>query len=159
MSSWTIRAGGKKDLPSVFALIKKLAEFEKLTPPSASSLERFREHGFGRNRFFRMLVCEKDRQIVSYAFYFFTYSTFLAKPTLYLEDIFVLPEFRKHGVGDAMLRVLAMIAKRNRCGRMEWCVLDWNVNAIRFYNRRGAKHMKEWFFYRLDQKGIEKLAR
>lgn len=159
MPTVKIRTGGRKDLPSVLALVRKLAEFEKLKPPSPSAIARFRKHGFGKNPYFHMLIVESQGKAIGYAFYFFTYSTFLAKPTLYLEDLFVLPEHRRAGVGEKVLRALARVAKKKGCGRMEWCVLDWNKNAIRFYNKLGAKHLKEWYFYRLALPGIQKLAK
>lgn len=153
-----IRKAGRKDVPKIIELVTKLAEFEKLAPPDNAAVRRYIKHGFGKNPFFRALLVEDGKKPVAYAFYFFTYSTFLAQPTLYLEDLFVLPEYRKKGVGQQLMRELASIAKKLDCGRMEWCVLDWNANAIRFYDKLGARHLKEWFFYRLDRKGILELA-
>jgi GNAT superfamily N-acetyltransferase len=153
-----IRKAGRRDVPKIIELVTRLAEFEKLTPPDEVAVQRYIKHGFGKNPFFRVLLVEDGPKPVAYAFYFFTYSTFLARPTLYLEDLFVLPEYRKRGVGQKLMTELASIAKKLDCGRMEWCVLDWNENAIRFYDRLGARHLKEWFFYRLDRKGIEGLA-
>jgi len=153
-----IRTAARKDLGAVLALVRKLAEYEKLKPPGAAVLRRYARHGFGKNPYFRVLVAECGGRMVGYAFYFFTYSTFLAKPTLYLEDIFVLPEQRRHGVGEKMLRALSRIAKKKGCGRMEWCVLDWNRPALRFYDKLGARRMKEWYFYRMNEQGIRKLS-
>jgi GNAT superfamily N-acetyltransferase len=158
MPAMRIRPARKRDLPQVVVLIARLAEFEKLRPPDASARRRLAAHGFGRRPAFRILLAEIGGRSVGYAFYFFTYSTFLARPTLYLEDLFVLPESRKAGVGDALLRALARIARRATCGRMEWAVLDWNRNARRFYERRGARRLNEWLLYRLDRKGIKGLA-
>lgn len=159
---FSIRPATRRDLPDVIALVRKLAEFEKLAPPDAAALRRYAKHGFGRKRYFRILVAEEGRgrarAMLGYAFYFFTYSTFEAKPTLYLEDLFVLPEQRRRGVGAALLRTLARIAKRENCGRMEWMVLDWNVKAMRFYRGLGAKELREWRLFRVRGKGISAIA-
>lgn len=144
--------------------MRKLAEFEKLAPPDAAALRRYAKHGFGGKRYFRILVAEEgggkrgQTPFLGYAFYFFTYSTFLAKPTLYLEDLFVLPEHRKRGIGAALLRALARIAVAEGCGRMEWVVLDWNRNAMRFYRGLGAKELAEWRLFRMQGKKIIQLA-
>lgn len=153
-----IRPAARRDLPGIVALVTKLAEFEKLKPPDASAVRRYAQHGFGRRPYFRILVVERDGALVGYAFYFFTYSTFLARPSLYLEDIFIRPDCRSRGIGEKVMRELARIARREGCGRMEWCVLDWNRSAQRFYRRLGARHLKNWFFYRLDREGMEGLA-
>jgi GNAT superfamily N-acetyltransferase len=104
-------------------------------------------------------VAERGGQPVGYALYFFTYSSFLAQPTLYLEDIFVLPEHRGVGAGKAMMRRLFQEAVAKDCGRMEWQVLDWNEPSIRFYQRLGAQHQKEWLPYRLLRDRLDTLAR
>ncbi len=153
-----IRKASRRDLPGIVALITRLAEFEKLPPPDASAIRRFERHGFGKHPYFHVLVVEEGSRLIGYAFYFFMYSTFLARPTLYLEDLFVLPECRGQGLGKKLMRRLAGMAQKLGCGRMEWSVLDWNKKAIRFYDRLGARHLKEWYAYRLDRKGINGLA-
>jgi GNAT superfamily N-acetyltransferase len=105
------------------------------------------------------LICRRGRRAIGFALYFFTYSTFLARPTLYLEDLFVLPEERGRGAGRALLRALARIAVRRRCGRMEWAVLDWNTPSIRFYRRLGAGLRREWLLTRLTGAPLRRLAR
>ena len=100
---------------------------------------RIRRHGFGRPRYFEALVCRRGRTPIGLALYYFTYSTFLGRPTLYLEDLFVLPAERGNGAGRALLRALAKIAVRRGCGRMEWAVLDWNTPSIRFYRPRARR--------------------
>jgi GNAT superfamily N-acetyltransferase len=153
-----IRPATRRDVPRILELVRKLAEFEKLKPPDAAARRRYVEHGFGKRPYFRALVLLEGKTMIGYAFYFFTYSTFLARPTLYLEDLFILPGHRCRGAGRRAMKALAAAARRRGCGRMEWCVLDWNRRAIRFYRRLGARHLKEWLFYRLDRTGIKELA-
>ena len=119
---------------------------------------RIRRHGFGRRRYFETLICRRGRPAVGFALYYFTYSTFLGRPTLYLEDLLVLPEERGNGAGQALLRALAKIAVRRGCGRMEWAVLDWNAPSIRFYQKLGAKLRKEWILTRLTGAPLRRLA-
>ena len=124
-----------------------------------ATAERIRRHGFGRRRYFEALLCRRDRVAVGLALYFFTYSTFLGRPTLYLEDLFVLPEERGRGAGRALLGELARIAVRRGCGRMEWTVLDWNTASIRFYRKLGAQLRKEWILTRLTGGALKRLGR
>jgi GNAT superfamily N-acetyltransferase len=130
-------------------LIDALADYEKLRKPSPSARRRLLKDAFGRNRRFDAYLAFIDGTAVGYAIIFETYSSFLAKPTLYLEDIFILPEYRSHGVGKKLFTFCLSEAKKRKCGRMEWVVLDWNTNAIRFYERIGAVHLKEWHTYRI----------
>lgn len=119
---------------------------------------RIRRHGFGRRRYFETLICRHGRTPIGLALYYFTYSTFLGRPTLYLEDLFVLPEARGDGAGRALLRALAAIAVRRGCGRMEWTVLDWNTPSIRFYRKLGATLRREWILTRLTGPPLRRLA-
>jgi len=119
---------------------------------------RIRRHGFGRRRYFEALVCRQGRTPIGLALYYFTYSTFLGRPTLYLEDLFVLPAERGNGAGRALLRALAKIAVRRGCGRMEWAVLDWNTPSIRFYQKLGATLRREWILTRLAGAPLRRLA-
>jgi GNAT superfamily N-acetyltransferase len=155
-----IRRAGTRDAKSFLNLVKALADFEKLEPPSPSATRRLIRDAFlGKENKFNLLLAFSDRKPVAYALYFFTYSSFLAKPTLYLEDIFVLEEFREKGIGRKLFLQLVREAKRVGCGRMEWVVLSWNKKAIRFYERMGARRLTDWHYYRLDQKTIESLAK
>src|SRR5205823_1041840 len=122
----------------ILRLIRGLAEYERLVHQMEATAGRIRRHGFGRRRYFETLICRRGRTPIGLALYYFTYSTFLGRPTLYLEDLFVLPEARGNGAGRALLRALATIAVRRGCGRMEWTVLDWNTPSIRFYRKLGA---------------------
>jgi GNAT superfamily N-acetyltransferase len=153
-----IRPARPGDVGAVVALVRRLAAFERLRPPGPQTARRYRRDGFGRRARFRILVAEQGGAMVAYAFYFFTYSTFEARPTLYLEDLFVVPEARGGGVGEALMRRLGRIAARAGCARMEWCVLDWNVGAHRFYRRLGARHRREWQFWRLDGPALRRLG-
>jgi len=120
---------------------------------------RIRRHGFGRRRYFEALLARRGRAVVGFALYYFTYSTFAGRPTLYLEDLFVLPAERGRGAGRALLRALARLAVRRGCGRMEWTVLDWNAPSIRFYEKLGARLRREWILTRLAGAPLRRLAR
>ena len=154
-----IRAGTRRDAGTIVALIRGLAEYEKLAHECEATVRRIRRHGFGAKRYFETLICERDGTAVGFALYFFTFSTFLARPTLYLEDLFVVPAERGRGAGRALLSALARIAVRKGCGRMEWAVLDWNTPSIGFYERLGARLRREWLLTRLTGAPLRKLAR
>jgi GNAT superfamily N-acetyltransferase len=158
-ASLVIRAGTARDVPTILALIRGLAEYERLAHQMEATPARVRAHGFGSRRYFQTLICRRGGRPVGFALYFFTYSTFLARPSLYLEDLFVLPEERGTGAGKALLRALARIAVRRGCGRMEWAVLDWNRPAIRFYRRLGAQLRRQWILTRLTGTPLRRLAR
>ena len=154
-----IRQATKRDVRTIVALIRGLAEYEKLGHECQATVQRIRRHGFGPRRYFETLICERDSVAVGFALYFFTFSTFLARPTLYLEDLFVVPEERGKGAGRALLSALARIALRKGCGRMEWAVLDWNTPSIGFYERLGATLRREWLLTRLTGAPLRTLAR
>jgi GNAT superfamily N-acetyltransferase len=154
-----IRRGTERDVPTILKLIRGLAEYERLAHEVEATTARVRAHGFGRRRYFETIICRRGGTPVGFALYFFTYSTFLARPTLYLEDLFVLPEERGTGAGKALLRALARIAVRRGCGRLEWAVLDWNRPAIGFYERLGAKLRRQWILTRLTGAPLRRLAR
>lgn len=154
-----IRRGTERDVPTILTLIRGLAEYERLAHEVEATAARVRAHGFGRRRYFETIICRRGGTPVGFALYFFTYSTFLARPTLYLEDLFVLPDERGTGAGKALLRALARIAVRRGCGRLEWAVLDWNRPAIGFYKRLGAKLRRQWILTRLTGAPLRRLAR
>ncbi|HLG69740.1 MAG TPA: GNAT family N-acetyltransferase [Chloroflexota bacterium] len=153
-----IRAATAADAETLLSLIEALADYEHLPRPDAEARRRFAEHGFGEQPLFHALLAEAGGRAIGYAIYFFTYSTFLARPTLYLEDIFVLPEERQHGAGTELMRHLARVALDKGCGRFEWQVLEWNQLARGFYEKLGATHLSEWLPYRLTRAEIEALA-
>ncbi len=155
----SIRRGTRHDVPTILSLIHGLAEYERLLAEMKATAARIRRHGFGRRPYFETLICRRGRRPVGFALYFFTYSTFVGRPSLYLEDLFVLPEERGTGAGKALLRALAKVAVKKGCGRMEWTVLDWNRPAIRFYERLGARLRTEWILTRLTGAPLRRLAR
>jgi GNAT superfamily N-acetyltransferase len=138
-------------------LIDALADYEKLARPSRAARARLLADAFGPRQRFEAYLALIDGTPVGYAIVFETYSSFLALPTLYLEDLFVLPAFRKQRIGLALFRACAELARRRGCGRMEWVVLDWNEIAIRFYERLGARHLREWHTYRLTKEQLRGL--
>src|SRR5437763_1947902 len=159
MPALSIRRGTRRDVPVIIRLIRGLAEYERLAHEAVATASQIRRHGFGHRRYFETLICRRGRVPVGFALYFFTYSTFVGRPTLYLEDLFVLPAERGHGAGRALLRALAKIAVRHGCGRMEWAVLDWNTPSIRFYRKLGATLRREWILTRLAGAPLRRLAR
>jgi GNAT superfamily N-acetyltransferase len=155
----SVRRATPRDAPTILRLIRGLAEYERLAHQMEATAGRLRRHGFGRRRYFEALLCRRGRTPIGLALYYFTYSTFLGRPGLYLEDLFVLPDERGRGAGRALLRALARVAIRRGCGRMEWTVLDWNRPAIRFYKRLGAELHPEWVLTRLRGASLRRLAR
>lgn len=138
----------EKDFEKILNLIIELAKFEKLDPPKDKAVKRLFKDSFGKKPAFKILIAKEGKEIIGYAFYFFTYSSFVAKKTLYLEDIFITETKRSLGIGKLFFKELVNIAQKEKCGRMEWCVLDWNKNAIEFYNKLGAKPLGDWIYYR-----------
>lgn len=147
------------DIPVFLGLIEALARYERLDPPDPAARERLARDALTDPPRFRTLLAELDGRVVGYAVSFETYSTFLALPTWYLEDLFVLPEARGRGVGAALFRACAAEAVRLGCGRMEWQVLAWNDLAAGFYEHMGASPLHEsWQCYRLDASQLERIA-
>ena len=159
MPALRIRRGTARDVPTILALIKGLAEYERLAHEVRATPGALRRHGFGPRPYFETLICSRERTPVGFALYFFTYSTFLASPSLYLEDLFVIPEWRGKGVGKLLLAHIAAIAESRNCGRMEWAVLDWNTPSIGFYENLGAQLKREWILTRLTGDPLQRLAR
>jgi GNAT superfamily N-acetyltransferase len=153
-----IRRAESHDLDAVVALVRELAAFEKLPGPDEAAAARLRAD-FGANppRYW-LLVADRDGAIVGYALYFYCYSTFLAQPSLYLEDLYVRPAERGRGVGRAFMLRLAEEAVAHGCGRFEWTVLDWNVHAQRFYRGLGADVHAEWQLCRVTEPALSRLA-
>ncbi len=154
MSDPRVRRATAADAPALLALIDALADYEHLPRPDAGARERLVHDGFGPNPRFDVLLAETDAGVAGYALFFETYSSFLARPTLYLEDLFVLPELRGAGLGNALFRSVAAEAGRRGCGRMEWAVLLWNRLAIDFYERLGAEPLGDWRTYRLSGEAL-----
>jgi GNAT superfamily N-acetyltransferase len=153
-----IRPATGADAPLIATLVRELADYEKLLPDAKASAADFLRELEAPNPVIRVLIAEWNGEPAGFALYFFNFSTFVGRPGLYLEDLFVRPALRSHGIGRALLRALARIAKDRGCGRMEWAVLDWNEPALRFYQSLGARQLTEWIVHRLTPVEIDKLA-
>ena len=153
-----IRPATRADAPVIASLVRELAEYEKLLDEAKATAQDFLRELEAPNPVIHVLIAEWDGEPAGFALYFFNFSTFVGRPGLYLEDLFVRPAQRKHGIGRALLRALARVAEQRGCGRMEWAVLDWNEPALRFYKSLDARQMNEWIIHRLTPVEIEKLA-
>jgi GNAT superfamily N-acetyltransferase len=153
-----VRKGTRADADGFLKLVDALAEFEHLDPPSDSGRKRLVRDIFQKKRA-TLLVADDAGKLVGYALYFYNYSSFIAKPTLYLEDLFVLKEYRKRGIGFDLFRKCVEEAISNGCGRMEWAVLTWNRKAISFYERLGAIRQDDWRVYRLDGRALSRIPK
>ena len=158
MKDFEIRTTTEADVPVILQLIRDLAEYERAPDAVVATEAGLREVLFGSKRSAEVLLALEEAEPVGFAVFFHNFSTWLGRPGLYLEDLFVKPEKRGNGYGRALLERLAQIAKERGCGRMEWAVLDWNEPAIQFYRKLGAKPMDEWTVFRLTEEGIAKLA-
>ena len=158
MSNVNIRPAVVADAELVFALICELADYEKLRHEVVATVESSREWIFGHNSCTEVLIAELDGEPVGFAIYFVTYSTFLARQGIYLEDIYVREAKRGQGVGKQLLAAVARVAADRQCGRLEWSVLDWNKPAIDFYESLGAEAQSEWIKYRLTGDALQSLA-
>jgi GNAT superfamily N-acetyltransferase len=153
-----IRPAEARDVPEIQCLIRDLAEFEREPQAAVATQEDLLRDGFGPQPRYRCLMAEWDGAPAGFALYFHSYSTWQGKWGLYLEDLFVRPALRGHGIGKELLVELASIAVREGCGRFQWQVLDWNEPALRFYQKLGAKPLKEWMTMRVDGEALRKLA-
>ena len=153
-----IRPASGADAPLIASLVRELADYEKLLSEARATAVDFQRELDAPNPVIRVLIAEWDGKPAGFALYFFNFSTFVGRPGLYLEDLFVRPALRSHGIGRALLGALARIAKERDCGRMEWAVLDWNEPALRFYKTLGARQLNEWIVHRLTRVEIDQLA-
>ena len=156
--NYSIRAAVATDVKTIFDLIAALAAYEKLSHLVTGNSQALGEHLFGEKPYIEALVAEVGGRIVGFALFFANYSTFLTKPGIYLEDIFVLPDYRSQGIGKALLMAVAKIAVARDAGRLEWSVLDWNQPAIDFYEKMGAKVFQEWQICRLTGTALTQLG-
>ncbi len=154
----TLENATVKDVPLILQLIRELAEYEKAADQAVAQEEDLRRDGFSDPPKFRVIIARWNGEPAGFALYLYHYSTWLGRPTLYLEDLFVRPQFRRLGIGRSMLTHLAKIALAEGCGRFEWQVLDWNRSAIDFYESLGATVMKEWLTLRLTGQALVALA-
>ena len=155
----SIRPAELADVPVVASLIRQLARFEKLEHEVVLTEELLKAGLFGARPYAEALLAEEDGQAIGFALFYHNFSTFLARPGMYLEDLFLLPDHRGRGVGRALLAHLARIAVERGCGRLEWAVLNWNQEAVRFYERLGARPNSEWTVYRLTGEALRALGR
>lgn len=159
MTNLIIRDAEASDSHTLFGLIQGLAEYEKLSDAVIGNAEALKEHLFGSPKYVDAILAELEGKAVGFAIFFHNYSTFLTKPGIYLEDIFVLPEYRRQGIGKALLMRVAQIAVERDCGRLEWSVLDWNVSAQTFYRNMGADILEDWRICRVNGENLIKLAK
>jgi GNAT superfamily N-acetyltransferase len=153
-----IRPARPSDVSTITDLIRQLARFERLEHEVALTEDDLAQHLFGAHRYAEVLLAEDAGAVVGFALFFHNYSTFLGRPGVYLEDLFVVPDHRRKGWGRALLVAVARIALQRGCGRFEWSVLDWNEHAIAFYRSLGATVMSEWRILRVTGDGLIKLA-
>lgn len=156
--TFIIKSATAQDIPLILSFIKELAEYEKLSHEVVTTEAGLKEALFGEQPHAEVIIGYLNQIPVSFALFFHNFSTFLGRPGIHLEDLFVKPEARGKGVGQKMLAYLAAIAKSRKCGRFEWSVLDWNESAIGFYERLGAKAMDEWTVYRVTGHALDNLA-
>ena len=154
----SLRAAAPADAELILDLIRELAEFERLAHEVSADAAGLRRHLFGRRPAAEVLIAEVEGAPAGFALFFHTFSTFIGKPGIYLEDLFIRPTYRGRGIGAAVLAHLARLALDRGCGRLEWSVLDWNEAAIAFYKRLGARPMADWTVYRVDGERLEALA-
>lgn len=158
MSGITIRPARPDDVPAILALIEALAEYERMSDQCVATVEALHATLFGDHPAAEVLLAEQGATAVGFALFFHNYSTFLAQRGIWLEDVFVRPEMRGHGIGRALLAHLARIAVTRDCGRLEWTVLDWNASAIGFYRRLGAVALDEWTTQRVTGEALVALS-
>lgn len=158
MSMFHIRKAEAGDVPLILTLVRELAEYERERDAVVATEEDLLRHGFGESPRFHVLLAEEGAEVLGFAFYFFTFSTWRGTPVLYLEDIFVRPEHRRKKAGVALMRRLAAEAVERGCDRFIWQVLDWNEPAIRFYESLGARAVSEWVTMRLEGEALKAFA-
>ena len=158
MAGTRIREATGEDVPLILSLVRELAEYERLSDEVVATEEGLRENLFGGRRYAEVLIAEHNGAPAGFALFFHNFSTFLGKPGIYLEDLYVKPEFRGAGIGRKLLVRLARLARERDCGRLEWWVLDWNEPSIGFYRKLGAVPMDDWTVYRLSGTALEDLA-
>jgi len=157
-SNFSIRKAEKTDIPLVLDFINKLAEYERLSHEVVATEDDLERYLFGRERVAEVLIGYEGKLPVGFALFFHNFSTFLGKPGIYLEDLFVLEEHRSKGYGKKLLARLAALALERNCGRLEWAVLDWNEPSIEFYKSLGARMMDEWVVNRITGEKLVKLS-
>ncbi|NER21073.1 MAG: GNAT family N-acetyltransferase [Symploca sp. SIO1B1] len=158
-SDFIIRPSIPDDVPMIFELIKALAEYEQLSHTVTGDAQTLKQHLFGTRPYAEAIVAECQKQVIGFALFFSNYSTFLTQPGIYLEDLFVLPEFRGRGIGKALITSVAELAVERNCGRLEWSVLNWNEAAIAFYQNLGASILPDWRICRVTENSLRILRK
>ena len=157
-ADFRIEKAREDDLTLILSFIRELAEYERLSHEVVATEELLRESLFGERAMAEVIIAYDEGRAVGLALFFHNFSTFLGRPGIYLEDLYVQPQARGKGIGRALLAHLARLAKERRCGRLEWAVLDWNEPAISFYKKLGAMPMDEWTVFRATGEALDKLA-
>lgn len=158
MNNFEIKFATVDDVPLILSFIKQLAEYEKLLHEVVATEDILKQTLFGPKAYAEVIIAYLDQKPVGFALFFHNFSTFLGRPGIYLEDLFVDPNVRGKGIGQKLLSYLAKLAKERNCGRLEWWVLDWNETAINFYKRIGAIPMDEWTVFRVTGQALDDLA-
>lgn len=158
LPNFSLKPAAAADVPVILAFIKGLAAYEKLSHEVVATEESLRETLFGERSYAEVIIGYFEREPVGFALFFHNYSTFLGRPGIYLEDLFIKPEMRGNGFGRVMLTYVARLAHERGCGRFEWAVLDWNEPAIKFYESLGAKPLNEWIVNRVTGAALARLA-
>jgi GNAT superfamily N-acetyltransferase len=153
-----ITPASEADLPVILSFIKGLAEYERLLHQVVATEEILRESLFGENKYAEVIIARYGVEPAGFAIFFHNFSTFVGRPGIYLEDLFVLPKFRKKGIGKALFTYLARLAVERKCGRFEWAVLDWNKPAVEFYEKMGAVCLHDWKIFRLTGEALSHRA-
>lgn len=154
----TLRTANENDTPIILSLIKELAEYEKLSHEVLADENKLKTTLFGEKKFAEVIIADYKNEPAGFALFFHNYSTFLGKPGIYLEDLYVKTDLRGKGIGKILLTYLGRLAVERNCGRIEWAVLDWNEPSIQFYINLGAKPMDEWTVFRVTGDSIKNLA-
>ncbi len=157
-NNFKLRQATPTDVPVLFELILALAKYEKLSHTVTGNIDNLQEHLFGAKPYGEAIIAAYGEEAVGFALFFHNYSTFLTKPGIYIEDIFVMPEFRRMGIGKAILKYIAELAVNRDCGRLEWSVLDWNESAIAFYEEMGSQVLPDWRICRITGDSLTQLA-
>jgi len=155
----TLRPATADDVGLILDLIRQLADYEKMVDEVVADEDQLHRSLFGERQVAEVVIASYDGEPAGFALFFHNFSTFLGCPGIYVEDLFVIPALRGHGIGKVLLSYLARLAVERGCGRLEWWVLDWNEPAIRFYERLGAKPMDEWTVFRVADEALEDLAK
>ncbi len=159
MTEMTLRFAQPSDVELILEFIQELAEYEQLPHEVVADVPTLQQSLFGGRRVAEVVIAEYGNTPAGFALFFHNFSTFLGRPGIYLEDLYIKPAFRGKGIGQVLLSFLAKLAKERECGRLEWWVLDWNEPAIKFYQKLGAKPMDDWTVFRVTGQALDELSK